>query len=205
MESEAHRSRGVLFTSGWPVLLLAGCVVDLTPSLLLAPGDGGTDVEIDMSGCGVTCPEGWTKACVGATSWCTSPYQGRANCCNAWSACTAQGGYPGFWPNVQGYDGLFPQGFDSYVPTLPAVVVGWSGYLGAYPTVNFACIGSGGVRTRGWTETVEYIGTCSGETCAAWANYPDDLCKGTTDIECCAHLAVGCGCEMPFWCVIYFP
>lgn len=202
-----HRAREALFLAGWPALFLAGCVVDLSPALLLQPGDGGTDVEIDMSGCEVSCPTGWTKACVGPTSWCTSPFLGRGNCCDAWAACTAQGAYPGFWPNVQGYNGLFPQGFDENVPTLPDVVVGWSGDIGGVATVNFVCIASGGTRTRGWTETVEYVGTCSSEECKAWDSYPDpeDRCTGTTAEDCCAYREVGCGCSKPFWCVMYFP
>jgi len=202
-----HPSRATLFIAGWPVLLIAGCVVDLTPAVLQAPGDGGTDVEIDMSGCEVSCPSGWTKACWGTTAWCTSPPQGTGNCCDAWSACAAQGAHAGFWPDVQGHDGLFPQGFDEYIPVLPAVVVGWSGYYSTDTSVNFACIREGGIRSRGWIEIVEDIATCYGEECAAWGDYPDfdGLCTGTSAEECCANLQVGCGCTMPFWCVIYSP
>lgn len=218
-------------TAGFSVFCLQACILNIDPGVMQGPGPyDGTDSDLfdfedtsdepdlppdipdipdvpevpDDTGCDITCPDGWVKACKSVTTWCISPYKGRGNCCQAWDHCESLGAVPGFWPNAGPHDDVLPPDFTENI-SLPAVVISFSTYLPAYPNrqSNISCFSPDLKRARGGTYRPDPSpDDCSSEACIPW-EYAPDSCGDLSHLECCAYEDVGCKCDMPFWCVIY--
>jgi hypothetical protein len=161
---------------------------DIVPDII---HDDIPDVAIDDGpACPITCPEGWTAACQGLTSWCVSSFRGVGDCCEQWRDCRSMDAYPGFWPSAGPYDFLPPDFLD--YAGLPTTVIAYSGYQGTTDIVaSIACFDERGYKDGGELHTIPQTLDCAlASICYPWMESPS--CEGDV---------MGCACEYPYWCI----
>ena len=216
MRTRRHHGGFLAAVAAALMALLPSCILDVDKQVLLTASDTATDrdsVDFDtdrdqdlpdidivpeLSECGHECVEGWTAACSSDKSWCISPYRFTGDCCEAWSDCKSLSGdaVPGIWANAGPHDGIVPADFYD-IMALPGVVIVFSSVNTSDTSIlraNFVCLDSEGKKNESGA-LYDFPATldCSGQTCEV---YQGDYCPGAY---------IGCGCDLPYWCVVVMP